>query len=153
MIRHLAEECEEAAFAALRPEQLGDIVKMPVPRDESQVVLHGQRRNPQIVVRHEGSCAFQLHEQAGILLGCFPIGIDYVRSLTSEKIREQRLVLGLTCPTVKPGFDLGKHNEGNPDFLTAAEQRGKRGVTLKEVGETVGIESDPHGATAYFHFS
>ncbi len=45
------------------------LVKMPVPRDESQIVFYRHRGDPQIVIRHRRTGAFELHESVSVLLG------------------------------------------------------------------------------------
>ena len=45
-----------------RAAQLWQLVKMPVPRDESQIVFYRHCGDPQIVIRHRRTGAFELHE-------------------------------------------------------------------------------------------
>jgi hypothetical protein len=42
--------------------QLWKLVKMPVPRYQSQIVFDRKRGDPQIVIRHRVTGAFELHE-------------------------------------------------------------------------------------------
>jgi hypothetical protein len=42
--------------------QLWQFVKMPVPRDESQIVFYRHCGDPQIVIRNRRTGAFELHE-------------------------------------------------------------------------------------------
>ena len=45
-----------------RPAQLWQLVKMPVPRDESKIVFYGHCSDPQIVIWYRRTGAFELFE-------------------------------------------------------------------------------------------
>src|SRR5580700_10805811 len=121
---------------------------MSVARDQHQIVLQCERRDPEIVVRHRRSGALELHKQARVMLRRFPRRKQNSDRGPSQEILQKNLVAVLLGAAKKSRFDLCQDHQGQPDLIAFAQPVSQPGVTLKQIGEPVGVQDD-----SYFHLS
>lgn len=121
---------------------------MAITRDENQIVFESKGGDPDVVVGDGSTRSLELNKKASIVFGGFSSGQQHRYCRPSEKASEERFIANLLIATVKAGFHFRQDNQRDLDFVAEREPVGECGIALKEVGQPIGIEGDPH-----FHLS
>jgi hypothetical protein len=86
---------EGASAFALAAEQLGDVMKMLVPRDQTQVIFQRECSDPEIVVWNLSAGTLELDEQTrGMLADWYPVRLSLPLIPINLALRSQDLVEG-----------------------------------------------------------
>ena len=117
---------------------------MSVAGDECQIVLEGERRDPEIVVRDGRACALQLNEEPGVLFRSLPPGRQNSHCAPRQQGRQQCFVSRRTVSSVKTGFHFGEDDKRNPNLFAGAHLSREALVATKEISQSVRIERGPH---------
>jgi len=100
------------------PDELRYSLKVPISRNEDEVVFEYQRCDPKIVVRNRGAGSPELNENSRILFRCFPARQQHTNRTLGEQPVQQILIAALLRAALKSGLDLTQYEERNPDFLS-----------------------------------
>ena len=124
---------EGASAFALAAEQLGDAMKMLVPRDQTQVIFQRECSDPQIVVGNRGAGTLELDEQTRVMFGRFPAREQNRNGCLCQKLMQQILIPAVLRTTVKSCLDLSQNHQWYPDFVAGPQPIRQFTITLEKI--------------------
>jgi hypothetical protein len=123
--------------------QLRQVQEVIVARAQSEIVLHHQRRDPQIVDGDRCPLLPQLAVQTRVLPSRRIGEIEDSYSRLGEEAKQRSLVLSALLAQRETGAELTEHDDGKMDALRFLQEALHLRIAIAEVAITVGIERDP----------
>ena len=117
---------------------------MSIPGTEKQIMLHGQRGNPEIVFWYRCALGTKLSEKVGILPGCCFVGKKHGHTGPGKKTGEYLFIVWALFATGKSGPKLGNYYKGHIHCAGFPHDFYSRRLPSAKIGVAVCIEEDIH---------
>ena len=117
---------------------------MPVAGKKQEIVLDGERRNPDVVDRNRRPLQTKLREYSREVMRGFIVGEQHPDALGVQEDSQRLLVLSGERPAKKSRPQLGKNDKWQTNDTRQLDDIDRFLVAFAKIAIAVGIEQNPH---------
>lgn len=130
-------------MGALRARNLGQVVEVPVSRAQDEVVLEGERRDPEVMHGNRLPPTAKVAKERGVVVGRLLVREECGHARLGQKRAEDALVLAPAASESEAGPKLRYDHEGEEHRFGVLDQPHDPCLASAQVRVGVGVEGEP----------